>query len=88
MGILGWIVLGLLAGLIAKAIMPGRDPGGIIITLVLGVIGAFVGGFIGRAIFNTDLGSFFEIRTWLLAILGSIILLAIYRLVTGRRAHA
>ncbi|WP_016697275.1 GlsB/YeaQ/YmgE family stress response membrane protein [Actinoalloteichus spitiensis] len=88
MGILGWIVLGLLAGAIAKAIMPGRDPGGIIITLVLGVIGAFVGGLIGRAIFDTDLGSFFEIRTWLLAILGSIILLAIYRLIAGRRAHA
>lgn len=89
MGILGWIILGLVAGAIAKAIMPGRDPGGIIITMLLGIVGAILGGFIGRAIFSSDIGSFFDLSTWLLAILGSIVVLAIYHLVTsrGHRAH-
>lgn len=86
MGILGWILLGLIAGAVAKAITPGRDPGGIIITVLIGIVGAVVGGFLGRTLFNTDLGSFFDIRTWLLAIGGAIILLLIYRAVTGRRA--
>ncbi|ONI88363.1 hypothetical protein ALI22I_18500 [Saccharothrix sp. ALI-22-I] len=88
MGILGWIVLGLIAGAIAKAIMPGRDPGGIIITMLLGIVGAIIGGFVGRAIFGTDLNTFFDLSTWLLAILGSLIVLGIYRLVTGTRARA
>ncbi|MFE2757643.1 GlsB/YeaQ/YmgE family stress response membrane protein [Actinosynnema sp. NPDC059335] len=88
MGILGWIVLGLIAGAIAKAIMPGRDPGGIIITMLLGIVGAIIGGFIGRAIFGTDINTFFDLSTWLLAILGSLIVLGIYRMVTGSRARA
>ncbi|MFI9005982.1 GlsB/YeaQ/YmgE family stress response membrane protein [Actinosynnema sp. NPDC053489] len=88
MGILGWIVLGLIAGAIAKAIMPGKDPGGIVITMLLGIVGAILGGFIGRAIFGTDIGSFFDLSTWLLAILGSVVVLAIYHLVTGRRHRA
>ncbi|MDQ3404078.1 MAG: GlsB/YeaQ/YmgE family stress response membrane protein [Actinomycetota bacterium] len=88
MGILGWIVLGLVAGLIAKAIMPGKDPGGLIITLVIGVVGAILGGFIGNAIFGGGLQEFFSIKTWLLAILGSLILLGIYRVVTGNRGRA
>ena len=87
MGILGWIVLGLIAGAIAKAIMPGKDPGGIIITMLLGIVGGILGGFIGRAIFNTDLGGFFNLRTWLLAILGAVIVLAIYHLFTRNRAR-
>lgn len=85
MGIIGWIVLGLIAGAIAKLIMPGKDPGGIIVTLLLGVIGAFIGGFVGKFLFNTDLGTFWNVRTWLLAILGSIIVLLIYRLIVGRK---
>ncbi|XVV02206.1 GlsB/YeaQ/YmgE family stress response membrane protein [Actinosynnema sp. CA-248983] len=88
MGILGWIVLGLIAGAIAKAIMPGRDPGGIIITMLLGIVGAIVGGFIGQALFGTDINTFFDLSTWLLAILGSLVVLGIYRLVTGNRARA
>ncbi|MBC6449306.1 Uncharacterized membrane protein YeaQ/YmgE, transglycosylase-associated protein family [Actinokineospora alba] len=84
MGILGWIVLGLVAGLIAKAIMPGNDPGGAIVTILIGIVGAILGGFIGNAIFGGGLGTFFNLRTWLLAILGSLILLGVYRLVTGR----
>ncbi|MBY8851121.1 GlsB/YeaQ/YmgE family stress response membrane protein [Saccharothrix sp. MB29] len=89
MGILGWIVLGLIAGAIAKAVMPGKDPGGIVITMLLGIVGAILGGFIGRAIFGSDIGSFFDLSTWLLAILGALIVLGIYHVVTsrGRRAH-
>lgn len=86
MGIIGWIVLGLIAGAIAKAIMPGRDPGGIFITLLLGVVGALLGGFLGSAIFGVGLREFWSIQTWLVAIIGSIIVLAIYRVIAGRRA--
>ena len=88
MGIIGWIVLGLAAGAIAKAILPGTQGGGWLITLVLGVVGALLGGFIGGAVFGVPLGTFFEIRTWLLAIGGSILVLLIYGLVTrsSRRA--
>ena len=85
MGILGWIVLGLLAGVIAKAILPGNDPGGIIITMVIGIVGALLGGFLGQALFGVDtLDEFFDISTWLTAIIGAIILLLLYRMVAGR----
>jgi len=88
MGIIGWIVLGLVAGAIAKAILPGTQGGGWIITLILGVVGALLGGFIGSAIFGIGLEGFFSIQTWLLAIGGAIIVLLIYGLVTrgSRRA--
>ena len=82
MGILGWIVLGLIAGAIAKAILPGRQGGGWIITLILGVVGALLGGFIGSALFNVGLEEFWSIQTWLLAIGGAILVLLIYGLVT------
>lgn len=85
MGILGFIVLGLIIGAIAKAIMPGNDPGGILITMAIGILGALLGGVIGSAIFGGGLGTFFDLRTWLLALLGSVILLAGYRMVTGRQ---
>lgn len=85
MGILGFIVLGLIIGAIAKAVMPGSDPGGILITMAIGILGALLGGVIGSAIFGGGLGDFFDLRTWLLALLGSVILLAGYRMVTGRR---
>lgn len=88
MGIIAWIVLGLIAGAIAKAIMPGKDPGGIIITLILGVVGALLGGWIGSAVFDVGLGGFFNISTWLLAIVGALILLAIYRVIVGRKVRA
>jgi uncharacterized membrane protein YeaQ/YmgE (transglycosylase-associated protein family) len=86
MSIIAWIVLGLIVGAIAKAIVPGRDGGGIILTCLLGIIGAFVGGFVGKYAFHTDLGGFFNLRTWLLAILGSVIVLGIFHLVRGRSA--
>ena len=89
MGILGWIVLGLIAGAIAKAILPGRQAGGWIATLLLGVVGALVGGFIGGAIFNVGLEEFWSLQTWLVAIAGSVLVLAIYGFVTrGSRTRA
>jgi uncharacterized membrane protein YeaQ/YmgE (transglycosylase-associated protein family) len=87
MGIIGWIILGLVSGAIAKAILPGNQGGGWVITLVLGVVGALLGGFIGSQLFNVGLEGFFDITTWLLAIGGAIIVLLIYGLVTrGSRA--
>ena len=88
MGILGWLILGLIAGAIAKAILPGRQGGGWVITLVLGVVGAILGGWIGSLIFGGGLGDFFDLRTWLLAILGAVIVLLIYGAVAGRRTRA
>ncbi len=88
MGIIAWIVLGLLAGAIAKAILPGEQGGGWLVTLILGVVGALVGGFLGSAIFGVDLGGFFDIKTWLLAIGGSLVVLLIWGFVTGRSRRA
>jgi uncharacterized membrane protein YeaQ/YmgE (transglycosylase-associated protein family) len=82
MGILGWILFGLIVGVIAKLIMPGKDPGGFIVTILLGIAGAFMGGFIGQALGLYREG---EPAGWLMAILGAILLLAIYRMVIGRR---
>lgn len=83
MGILTWIVFGLIVGVVAKLIMPGRDPGGFIVTIVLGIVGALLGGFVGRAmgLYAPD-----EPAGFLMATLGAIILLAIYRLAVGRRS--
>jgi uncharacterized membrane protein YeaQ/YmgE (transglycosylase-associated protein family) len=86
MGIIAFIILGLLAGAIAKALMPGDDPGGWIVTAIIGVAGALIGGFLAGALFDADpMDEFFDISTWLTAIVGSIILLVIYRLVVDRR---
>ena len=80
MGILTWIILGLIVGIIAKFIMPGKDPGGFFITIVLGIAGAFVGGFIGSALgFGSVTG--FDIRSLLLAVGGAILLLVLYRVI-------
>jgi uncharacterized membrane protein YeaQ/YmgE (transglycosylase-associated protein family) len=86
MGIIAFIILGLLAGAIAKWLMPGNDPGGWIVTALIGVAGALIGGFLAGALFDADpMDEFFDISTWLTAIVGSIILLVIYRLVVDRR---
>lgn len=86
MGIIAWIILGLLAGAIAKAIMPGKDPGGIIVTMLIGVVGGLLGGWLGKVVFGVDsVDGFFELSTWIAAIVGSLILLAVYRLFTGSR---
>jgi len=85
MGIIAFIILGAIAGAIAKALLPGEDPGGFIITTIIGVVGAILGGFLAAALFDADpLDEFFDISTWLTAIVGSIILLLIYRAVAGR----
>jgi uncharacterized membrane protein YeaQ/YmgE (transglycosylase-associated protein family) len=82
-----WIILGFLAGFLAKAIMPGPDGGGFILTTILGIVGAFVGGFIGNALHlggdNINDNSF-SLWSLILAVIGAIVVLAIYRLITGR----
>lgn len=84
MGILAWILFGLVAGVIAKLIMPGKDPGGFIVTILLGIAGAFLGGFLGQALGLYREG---EAAGMFMAILGSILLLAIYRMITRRTAR-
>jgi uncharacterized membrane protein YeaQ/YmgE (transglycosylase-associated protein family) len=85
MGILIWILFGLVVGALAKLIMPGRDPGGIIVTMLLGTAGAVLGGFVGRALGLYGEG---EAAGFLMATLGAIVLLAIYRAMVGRRTIA
>jgi uncharacterized membrane protein YeaQ/YmgE (transglycosylase-associated protein family) len=84
MGIIAWVVLGLIAGAIAKAVMPGRDPGGIIVTMLIGIVGAFLGGFLGNLITGSGLNGF-SLWSILLAIVGALILLWIYRAATRTR---
>jgi uncharacterized membrane protein YeaQ/YmgE (transglycosylase-associated protein family) len=84
MGIIAWIVVGLIAGALAKLIMPGDDPGGFIVTILLGIVGAFVGGFVVNLLGGAGVSGF-NLWSILVATLGAIILLAIYRLVAGRR---
>jgi len=86
MGFFAFLILGLIAGAIAKAILPGRQGGGWVITLILGVVGALLGGLIGSALFGTGLQEFFSLTTWLLAIVGSIIVLLVYGMIT-KRSH-
>jgi len=85
MGIIAWIVLGLIAGALAKLIMPGRDPGGIIVTMLIGIAGAIVGGFLfslfgGGGVTGVNLGSI------VVAVVGALVLLFLYRLFMGRRS--
>jgi uncharacterized membrane protein YeaQ/YmgE (transglycosylase-associated protein family) len=83
-GIIGWIVFGLIVGAIAKLLMPGRDPGGIVVTMLLGIAGAVAGGYVGRALgwYGPNDGAGF-----LMSLVGAIILLWIYRLVVSRNAR-
>ena len=82
MGILSWILFGLVIGIIAKLLMPGKDPGGFIVTILLGIAGALLGGFIGRA-----MGFYGENESagWIISILGAILLLGLYRMMVRRR---
>lgn len=81
-GVIGWIIFGLIVGAVAKLLMPGRDPGGIIVTMALGIAGALLGGFVGRA-----LGWYGEndAAGFLMSLLGAVLLLWIYRMMVGRR---
>jgi uncharacterized membrane protein YeaQ/YmgE (transglycosylase-associated protein family) len=85
MGIIAWIILGLVAGVIAKFLVPGRDSEGIIITAVIGVVGALLGGFLATNVFHvTGIQGFFNFSTWITAILGAAILLLAYHLISGQ----
>lgn len=83
--IIGWIIFGAIAGGIAKLLMPGRDPGGFFVTVLLGIAGAVVGGFVGRALWGSTGANDWSIGSFVLAIGGAILLLAIYRMIVGRR---
>jgi uncharacterized membrane protein YeaQ/YmgE (transglycosylase-associated protein family) len=84
MGVIAWIFLGLFAGLIARAIVPGRsEPSGCLGTMAIGILGALVGGFIATALDIGKLGHFFDLGTWLIAIGGSVLLLLIIRTLSG-----
>jgi uncharacterized membrane protein YeaQ/YmgE (transglycosylase-associated protein family) len=84
MGIIAWIVVGLIAGALAKLIMPGDDPGGIIVTILLGIVGAFIGGFVVNLLGGAGVSGF-NLWSIVVATIGAIILLAVYRMVAGRR---
>ena len=86
MGILAWVILGIIAGAIAKAIMPGRDPGGFIVTALIGIVGAVIGGFLGNMIFGIGGISGVDIRSILISVVGALLLLWIYRMATRRSA--
>jgi len=85
MHIIGWILFGLIVGIVAKFLMPGRDPGGFVITAVLGIVGGLVGGFVGRAMGWYRDG---DAVGFLMAVIGAIIVLALYRFTIGRTATA
>jgi uncharacterized membrane protein YeaQ/YmgE (transglycosylase-associated protein family) len=85
MGILSWILFGLIAGAVAKFIMPGKDPGGCIGTVIIGILGAVIGGFLGNALFGISTVTGFDLQSFGIAILGAIILLSLYRLLLERR---
>lgn len=84
MAILTTIIVGLIVGLLAKFLMPGKDPGGFIVTTLIGIAGAFIGTFVGRALGLYQPG---EAAGWIMSVVGAILLLLIYRLVIGRRAR-
>jgi uncharacterized membrane protein YeaQ/YmgE (transglycosylase-associated protein family) len=82
-GVLGWILFGLIVGVVAKLVMPGRDPGGVIVTIALGIVGSLLGGWVGQAmgLYRPD-----QPAGFFMSILGAIVLLLIYRMVVRRRA--
>ncbi|WP_424534283.1 GlsB/YeaQ/YmgE family stress response membrane protein [Sphaerisporangium viridialbum] len=87
MGIIAWIILGLVAGVVARMLVPGRDPQGLIITLLLGIAGALLGGFVATQVFHVSgIQGFFNLSTWICAILGAAVLLLGYNLLTSRRS--
>lgn len=86
MGILSWVIFGLIAGVIAKLVMPGRDPGGCIVTVLIGIAGAFVGGFLYEFFTGRQQYMQFDLGSMVLAVVGAVVILAIYRALAGRRA--
>jgi uncharacterized membrane protein YeaQ/YmgE (transglycosylase-associated protein family) len=87
LGIIAWIVLGLLAGLLANLLIPGKRQQGLLLTCVIGIVGALLGGWVASKVFHVhSLNGFFHLSTWITAIVGAAVLLLIYHLVTSRRA--
>jgi uncharacterized membrane protein YeaQ/YmgE (transglycosylase-associated protein family) len=85
-GIIAWIVLGLLAGLLAKQLLPGDQGGGFILTTIVGILGAIVGGAVAKALgFGDPIDEFFDLSTWIAAVLGAVALLVVWGMMTGRR---
>ena len=84
MSVLGWIVFGLIVGIVAKLVHPGRDPGGFVMTIIIGIVGALIGGYIGRGLGWYQQG---DAVGFVMAVLGAIILLVLYRVVAGRVAR-
>ena len=82
---LAWVAVGLIAGVVAKMLLPGRDPGGCIITTVIGIVGALLGGFLASQVFGYDVNEEFNLPTIAVAVVGAIVLLLVYRLISGRR---
>jgi uncharacterized membrane protein YeaQ/YmgE (transglycosylase-associated protein family) len=85
MGIIAFLILGLICAAIAKAVLPGKDPGGILVTLVIGVVGALLGGFLAGTLLGADpMDEFWDVSSWLCAIVGSLLVLLVWRLVARR----
>jgi uncharacterized membrane protein YeaQ/YmgE (transglycosylase-associated protein family) len=85
MGIIGWILLGIVAGLIAKAILPGRQPGGVIVTTLIGIAGALIAGFVAQVLgFGDPIDEFFDLSTWAAAIIGAVVLLLAWGAISNR----
>jgi uncharacterized membrane protein YeaQ/YmgE (transglycosylase-associated protein family) len=88
MGIIAWIILGLVAGLLANVLVPGRRSEGLILTCVIGIVGALLGGWVATKLFHIhSLHGFFNLSTWITAIVGAAVLLLIYHLITGRSSR-
>ena len=85
MGIISWAIFGLIAGIVAKLLMPGRDPGGCIITMLLGIAGAFIGGFLYSFFTGRTYFAQFSLGSFIVAVIGALVLLIIYRLIAGGR---
>ena len=86
MGIIAWIIVGLVAGAIARLILPGKQAGGWIITLILGLVGAFIGGLIARFVGSSSNTGLTDWRTWVFSVIGSLVVLAVWGLIRGRGA--
>jgi uncharacterized membrane protein YeaQ/YmgE (transglycosylase-associated protein family) len=88
MGIIAWIILGLVAGLLANVLVPGRRSEGLILTCVIGIVGALLGGWVATKLFHVhSLHGFFNLSTWITAIVGAAVLLLVYHLITGRSSR-
>lgn len=88
MGIIAWIILGLVAGMVAKKLIPGRDPQGLVITTLIGIAGALLGGFLATNLFHVNgTQGFFNLSTWISAIAGAAVLLLVYHLITGQNGR-